>query len=644
MSAVAILERIAPEERNDAAPTVNKFSVSSRLDRLAPEHQKAAISRAMRLAGMRARERPTLQVLAIAEDPPAADWRHPIELQTRHPFMRRGFDAADAGAARVAAIHDAVDVATKFRDPARAAEAEAAAAEEFDAQRVLVNAAEYEQGQALAEKWGPVLEILREMLDALEARVDDYWLAAVEEDGIREASKMAAWLGAKTTPLNQIATPKGRRAACERHHRRELRKRANRARQHIAALLGTIGAGGAAYADAYSLARWKERQMAAKAWGQAMALEFEDGERVLLWDVMEASRKARIAALYAQSLGLEELAQARGLLPIFITMTLPPQFHPNPKHGAPYGGRDWEDAPSPQDTDEALATMWARFRARCAASKIDLLGPRVVEPHQDGTPHLHALLYVQPGQEAVIDRHLTAICREPVPGRRIASKLAVIDRGRASPASYVMKYLLKTCAAWEDAAANADGAERDGDADHLAHLPAVSAWASERRLRRFAWLGLHGLRTVWQRVRTMTDAEAAGAPDEVSLARDAMARGHYAEALEMLGAVRMDERPRPRLEYETVENQYGERVKRPIGLTFGEWFLPLRRRKASIVSARPAPSIPSQDMEDQTEVESGFTISDSFPRGGNSTDIDGGGVGRTGPPPQILHNSTPKIC
>ena len=130
----------------------------------------------------------------------------------------------------------------------------------------------------------------------------------------------------------------------------------------------------------------------------------------------------------------------------------------------------------------------------------------------------------------------------------------------------------------------------------------------------------------------MSDAEAAGAPDEIGIARDAMARGHYAEALEMLGAVRMDERPRPRLEYETVENQYGERVKRPIGLTFGEWFLPLRRRKASIVSARPAPSIPSQDIEDQTEVESGFTISDSFPRGPNDDCPEGEAGGRTGPP------------
>jgi hypothetical protein len=564
-------------------------------------------------------------------------------MQPRHPFMRRGFDSADAGAARIAAIMDAIDVATRFRDPARAAEAEAIAAATFDAQRVLINRAEYEAGQALAEKWGPVLEILGPMLDALEARVDDYWLAAVEEDGIREAAKVSAWMGARMTPTDQMNTPQGRRAACERHHRRRLRKRAAKARQHIAALLGTIGAGGAAYADAYSLARWKERQMAAKAWGQAMALEFEDGERVALWDVMEASRKARIAALYAQSLGLEELAQTRGLIPVFITMTLPPQFHPNPRHGAPYGGRDWEDAPSPSDTDEALATMWARFRARCSASKIELLGPRVVEPHQDGTPHLHALLYVQPGQEAVIDRHLTAICREPLPGRRIASKMVVIDRNRASPASYVMKYLLKTCGAWEDAAEHADGVERDGDDDHLAHLPAVSAWASERRMRRFAWLGLHGLRTVWQRVRTMSDDEAATAPDEIGIARAAMAKGDYAEALEMLGAVRSDQRPRPELEYETVENQYGERVKRPIGLTFGEWFLPLRRRKASIVSARPAPSIPS-DIEDQADVEPGFTISDSFPRGPIDDCCESGGVGRTGPPIPILHNSYSEIC
>lgn len=563
-------------------------------------------------------------------------------MQTKHPFMRRGFDAADAGAARVVAIMDAVDVAARFRDPIGTAAAEAAAAAEFDGRRVLVNAAEYEQGQALAARWRPVLEILGPMLDALEARIPDYWLAAVEEDGIREASKVAAWMGARMTPIDQMNTPKGRRAACERHHRRQLRKRAAAARQHIAALIGTIGAGGAPYADAYSLARWKERQAAARAFGEALALEFEDGERVKLWDVMEASRKARISGLYVQSLALEGVAERRGLIPVFITMTLPPVHHPNPSHGRPYAGRDWQDAPSPRDTDEALADVWRRFRARAAKSKIELLGPRVVEPHADGTPHIHALLYLKTENEAAtLDRHLRRVCPERVPGRRIASKLVHIDRKRASPASYVMKYILKSLPAWEQAAEHADGVERDGDPDHLAHHAEVAAWASERRLRRFAWLGLHGLRTVWQRVHGMTDAEAAAAPEEIALARDAMLRGEWADALEALGVIRSDEKPRPRLVYEERENAYGETVKRPVGISLHEWAMPLRRRKANIVlSGRTFVEVPSPEELTEEEV----TLTDSYPRGPIDDCCESGGVGRTGPPIPILHNSYSDIC
>lgn len=477
-------------------------STVERLARLATEHQRAALERAMRLAGARGLDRPSLDALRTAENPPAPVYAlvgprtppRPTEDQVAERAQALTHSPAWlAEQPRSTSRHDRLAAAT--RDARIALIGEWARAPHPE--RVMVNQAAREEGQRLAVRWRPVLDELEAILDALEARVPDVWLASISEEGLRAAAAAAAQLGMMTTPAHEMDTPEARRARCPMHHRRALRRRAATARQHVAALLGTVGQGAAPYADAYAVACWRERQAAAKAFGLTHLATFEDGRQIPLWDLMETSRKSRLAALYAQMLGLDDLAERRGLVPLFLTMTLPPDHHPNPRHGRPYGGLDWDEAPSPSDTDAALQGAWARFRARLAADGISPLGPRVIEPYQDGCPHLHGLLFVKDETEATtLDRHLMAVCPEPVEVHRIASKMERIDRRRAKPSTYIMKYITATLPAPEKAAELADGIVRDGDPDKLAHFAEVAAWGSERRLRRFAWCGLHGLRTV----------------------------------------------------------------------------------------------------------------------------------------------------
>lgn len=621
--------------------------VTTRLRRLAIVHQKAAISRAMRLAGVHGQDKPTLDDLDRAENPPAPQWRRikpppPTETEIR---------AAAEATVRTDAWRMALDKLTSHENQVRAAMLGAAhalfAVWAAAAEHEMTNRDGWEPGQRHAERWRPVLDVLERMLGAVDVRVPDAWLSASSEADLKTAAEVAAQLGLMTTPAGDMDTPAARRARCPMHHRRALRRRAAKARQHLAAMLGTIGAGGAPYADAYAVTCWRERQEAATFFGMNRVLLFEDGTQVPLWSVMEASRRARLAALYVQTLGLDDLAQRRGLVPVFITMTLPPPHHPNPQHGLPYAGMDWESAPSPADTDAALADTWQLFRARLAANDIDLLGLRVVEPHEDGCPHLHALLYPKDeAQAARMDHHLQALCPEPVEGERIASKLVHIDRDKASAASYVMRYLLKCLPVREEAAKHADGTITDGDPDHLAHHDEVQAWASERRLRRFAWLGMHGLRTVWQRVRGMTEDEVAAAPDSVQRAARAMHAGEWGDAMEALGVIRADKAERPRLDYIAKKNGYGEDVKRADGVALGDWRIPLRRRTCRIVKPQPTPRDRTPAPDAGMESNKGFTFTDSSPRAGADGDMDAGGTGRTGPPPRAdqaaMPETTPK--
>jgi len=95
---------------------------------------------------------------------------------------------------------------------------------------------------------------------------------------------------------------------------------------------------------------------------------------------------------------LEKIAKQRGLKPLFMTLTLESQYHrckttkkgiliPNPKH----------NGTTPKEAVKALTKMFARLRQDRALkelSKEQRIYFRVNEPHKDGTPHTHILMFV----------------------------------------------------------------------------------------------------------------------------------------------------------------------------------------------------------------------------------------------------------
>ena len=287
--------------------------------------------------------------------------------------------------------------------------------------------------------------------------------------------------------------------------------------------------------------------------------------------IKKAASEAQMQRLGAMTAALDEVAERRGLVPIFLTLTLPPRWHPNPKMGR----RTWTQDLSPRAADDAMRRVWMRFRARLAKSKIPSLGLRVWEPHEDGCPHIHALLYIKEEQIETVDRHLRAVCPDAAGARRrVASRLVVIDRTRARGATYVMKYLRKTV---NSAIAEDEGGQDPlGEDDHLSgdHHDRTRAWASERRIRRYAILGAHGMQRIWQRLRTAGEDEMEGAPPRVIEAKAAMDDHRWADALEAIGAIRGEPGGRLRIGYETetvdqttgevtaMTNKYGEPTKR----------------------------------------------------------------------------------
>lgn len=137
---------------------------------------------------------------------------------------------------------------------------------------------------------------------------------------------------------------------------------------------------------------------------------------------------------------LTTIAKQRGLKPLFMTITLPSEYHrckttkqgkliPNPKF----------DGTTPKEAVKILTKSFARLRQdrslKDGLSKEHRIYFRVNEPHKDGTPHTHILMFVP------VDR----VERVKKAFRRLFDSRGndIQDDIKGSTA-YIMKYINKT--------------------------------------------------------------------------------------------------------------------------------------------------------------------------------------------------------
>lgn len=265
-----------------------------------------------------------------------------------------------------------------------------------------------------------------------------------------------------------------------RFWRRAIRVRLLREREHFYLRLHLIGRARESYVSDQQLVT-RTRQLKQQAlWMQNTVLVpryLECGEKAegpLTLAQVASSPQTRFAKLYAFTKAMDEIAQAEGLSAGMLTLTLEPEWHPNPSHGT----NSWNGA-SPRQGHLLLATRWQSILRDLHRAGVGLSGLRVVEPHKDGCPHWHLWLLYRPevetrllatvmnyfpgklkirapsrnGQKVHPDDRIysnradlvAGIGRAPTHAKEGAQvELSRIDRSISSGASYAMKYLLKT--------------------------------------------------------------------------------------------------------------------------------------------------------------------------------------------------------
>ncbi|SUC35264.1 Bacteriophage replication gene A protein (GPA) [Providencia rustigianii] len=252
------------------------------------------------------------------------------------------------------------------------------------------------------------------------------------------------------------------------------------------------------YASKQAIRTVQAQRLSNMQYLQGMDIEdVETGERFDLFDKVMASvsnPEIRRMELMSQMAGIERIAKERGDIGMFITLTCPSKYHPTKQRRK---GKDidavlnhkWKDeAYTPKDGQQYLVKIWSRIRSAFNDNNIDVYGIRVVEPHHDGTPHWHMLLFVDKASraKAVDIMRKRALKEDGNEAGAQKNRFECKHMNRGGAVGYIAKYVAK----------NIDGYALDGEIDHetgkdlKSMAAAVTAWASTWRIPQFQFYKL----------------------------------------------------------------------------------------------------------------------------------------------------------
>lgn len=186
----------------------------------------------------------------------------------------------------------------------------------------------------------------------------------------------------------------------------------------------------------------------------------------------------------------------------FYTLTTPSRMHACLHHGAI---NPRYDETTVLEAHEYLTHQWALIRAELHRQGIQPYGFRVVEPHHDGTPHWHLLLFMPDTHRETVRkvmRHYALLDSGHEPGaQEHRFKAVAIDPEKGTAAGYIAKYIAK----------NIDGYALDQDLygnDSVKAAERITAWANTWGIRQFQQIGGPSV-TVWRQLRKLDKSDDA---------------------------------------------------------------------------------------------------------------------------------------
>lgn len=370
--------------------------------------------------------------------------------------------------------------------------------------------------------------------------------------------------------------------------RRKLRVAWTRSAEEGVRRLGVVRKGKAPYVSDSGVDHRRGQKRRMRDYCEAHVATNELGEQLGLFDVQQksiANPTLRRGEFMTRVRGFEELAGTFRHEALFFTLTVPSHYHPQLSKGG--ANPTYDPRQTVRKAQEWLCKHWARFRAAIHRRKILLYGFRIAEPHHDGTPHWHGLLFCRSTDVAFVTERLRAEWLKEFgddPGAREHRVSTVrVDASKGSAAGYIAKYVAKNI----DGAGSIGAAESDETGGAVNDsVVRVDAWSAIHGIRQFQQIGGPPV-GLWRECRRIREKEPELSDIDLERCRRVADRGDWR------GFCRsVTDRPGTRQSIlhlwkeETGEvNKYGEcRGARTIGLRIGTKRVAFASPRSSVIT------------------------------------------------------------
>jgi hypothetical protein len=359
--------------------------------------------------------------------------------------------------------------------------------------------------------------------------------------------------------------------------RKQLRKTVSRQYEQLARSTGGVSLSGGIYCSDYTLKRRQEAKRRNRRLLESLEAENSQGQIYTLAELADLSTSNPINRrneLMVRIAGFEEYAKTHHhtaassdshirYMGLFLTLTTPSKYHamkaassnngsryayPNPK----YNGS------TPREANNYLCDIWAQIRSEWDRREIHPFGFRMAEPHHDGTPHWHMILFIPENQlieiSYVFNHYALREDGDEYGASEYRSKIVYIDPTKGSAAGYCAKYVAK----------NIDGFAVDADLygrDAIKSAMRIEAWASTWGIRQFQQIGGPSV-TVWREARRIGEGlvDVTLSPEAGAIIEAADA-GDWETYTDLMGGAicpREDRPLRPMMVVRPTHNRYGE--------------------------------------------------------------------------------------
>ncbi|MBS0984520.1 replication endonuclease [Gluconobacter cerinus] len=342
------------------------------------------------------------------------------------------------------------------------------------------------------------------------------------EDAVKHATDLQVsngllkfWIETrKKEVLTKEEISKGLRVADRSNISRKLRAIGRQGMADLASALGLVnGREGNPHHHCHLVVanHKKEMLIKGKRWAEKVAIRRDiNDEGISLWSVIKSKQSQGLASMYTIIKGYEEHAKKIGYKCFFGTLTNDGAFHSAPKSMNYRRNPNWKyKEHNLLEARKALSEKVSKLRARISKTRTlrGFFGLKTYEFHKDGTLHAHFMFWLP---ETYIDKktqdykdtysllssHVEALAPGYGHDLRVIEEDAENEENRASPTSYIMKYITKGLE-------NIDPENMEADSEFCKYKAMLSASGA----RAFSFVGCRGIRTLWNRLYNTDEQE-----------------------------------------------------------------------------------------------------------------------------------------